>query len=98
MLGITSITVYKKIKKKLVKELTGYCFLEIAHGLISALTQISAHPLGYSIKQVSSPLPFTILNSRDKRQMQQSVHHNDEDDEIIYHNYFISMHNDTPVC
>lgn len=94
MLSITSITVYKKIKKKLVKELTGYCFLEIAH----ALTQISAHPLGYSIKQVSTPLPFTILNSRDKRQMQQSVHHNDEDDEIIYHNYFISMHNDTSVC
>ena len=85
MLSITSITVYKKIKKKLVKELTGYCFLKIAHALISALTQISAHPLGYSIKQVSSPLHFTIfLNSRDKRQIQQSVHHNDEDDEIIY--------------
>ena len=73
-----------------------------AHTLISALTQISAHPPGYSIKQESSPLPFTFLNSRDKRQMQQSVHHNDEDDpendEIICHNYFISMHHDTSTC
>ena len=75
-----------------------------AHALISALTEISAHPFGYSIKQESSPLPFPFLNSRDKRQMQQSVHHNDEleddleNDEIICHNYFISMHHDTSVC
>ena len=95
---------YKKIKKEVSERINRLLFPQIrAHALISAFTQIIAHPLGYSIKQVSSLLPFTFLkNSRDKRHMKQSVHHTNEDDleddEIINQNYFIRMHNHTSVC